>query len=111
MESAVAVKTTRITVETETLMIIRRAKVALAWCPECSTEVEVIMLDGGSLAEPLTAEQIREWIGTGRLHFWQTADGPAQICVTSLLHCLELEDLRSVGSSNESRLDVSRRKT
>src|ERR1700756_3340971 len=32
--SAVAVKTTRITVETETLMIIRRPKVALAWCPE-----------------------------------------------------------------------------
>ena len=99
-------KTTRITVETETLMIIRRAKVALAWCPECLTEVEVITLDGGSLAEPLTAEQIREWVGTGRLHFWQTADRPAQICVVSLLHCLELEDVRSVGSSNESPLDA-----
>jgi hypothetical protein len=60
MGSAVAVKTTRITVETETLMIIRRAKVALAWCPECLTEVEVIMLDGISLAEPFTAKQIQE---------------------------------------------------
>ena len=106
MESAVAVKTTRITVETETLMIIRRAKVALAWCPECLNEVEVIMLDGGSLAEPFTAKQIQEWIGTGRLHFWQAADRPAQICVVSLLHCLELEDVRSVGSSNESPLDA-----
>lgn len=97
-----AVKTTRITVETETLMIIRRAKVVLAWCPECRTEGEVIMLDGGSLAEPFTAEQIQEWIGTGRLHFWRTANGLAQICVTSLLHCLELEEVRSVRSSNES---------
>ena len=105
-----AVKTTRITVETETLMIIRRAKVALAWCPECLTEVEVITLDGGSLAEPLTAKQIREWVNTGRLHFWNTADGPDQICVASLLHCLELEDVRSVGSSNESPRDRSRRK-
>jgi hypothetical protein len=106
MGSAVAVKTTRITVETETLMIIRRAKVALAWCPECLTEVEVIMLDGISLAEPFTAKQIQEWIGTGRLHFWQTADGPAQICVASLVHCLELEDVRNVGSSKPSPLDA-----
>ena len=48
MEIAVVVKTTRITVETETLMIIRRAKVALAWCPKCRTEVEVITLDGAA---------------------------------------------------------------
>lgn len=102
-------KTTRITVETETLMIIRRAKVALAWCPECRTEVEVITLDSDSLAEPFTAEQIRDWMKTGRLHFWQTIDGPAQICVASLLHCLELEDIRIGCSSNESPPDTSRR--
>ena len=24
---------------------------------------------------------------TGRLHLWQPANGPAQICVTSLLQC------------------------
>ena len=109
MESAVAVKTTRITVETETLMIIRRAKVALAWCPECFTEVEVITLDSDSLADPFTAEQIREWIKTGRLHFWQTVHGPTHICVASLLHCLELEDVRIGCPSNESPLDASRR--
>jgi hypothetical protein len=110
MGSIEAVKTTRITVETETLMIIRRAKVTLAWCPECHSEAEVIMLDGGSLGERFTAEQIREWIETGSLHFWRTADGLTQICVTSLLHCLELEDVGSVCSSNESPQDASRRK-
>jgi hypothetical protein len=106
MERAMAVKTTRITVETETLMIIRRAKVALAWCPECLSEVEVIMLDGGSLAEPFTAELVRKWLAAGRLHLWRTADGLARICVPSLLHCLDLEDVRSAGSSNESPLDI-----
>lgn len=90
-------------------MIIRRAKVALDWRPKCHTEVEVIRLDGGRLANPLTAEQIREWIGTGRLHFWQTADGPAQICIASLLHCIELEDVRHSHSESTILAKLSAR--
>lgn len=89
MERAVAVKTTRITVETETLMIIRRAKAALDWCPYCRAEVDVITLDNDGFAEPSTASQIQEWLGTGKLHLWQPATGPAQICVASLLRCFE----------------------
>jgi hypothetical protein len=82
------VKTTRITVETETLTIIRRAKAVLAWCPDCRAEVDVITLDNDSLAEPVTVAQIQQWLGTGKLHLWQPAHGLAQICVTSLLNCL-----------------------
>jgi hypothetical protein len=88
------VKTTRITVETETLMIVRRAKAVLAWCPDCRAEVDVITVNDG-LQEPATAAQIQEWLGTGKLHFWQQADGPAQICVTSLLQCFDpIDQLR-----------------
>ena len=87
MEQTMAVKTTRITVETETLIVVRRAKATLAWCPDCRAEVDVITLDHDSLTEPSTAAQIHEWHATGKLHFWQSANGPAQICVTSLLQC------------------------
>ena len=87
MERAVAVKTTRITLETETLIVVRRAKATLAWCPDCRAEVDVITLDSHSLIEPATAAQIHEWRATGKLHLWQPANGSAQICVTSLLQC------------------------
>lgn len=88
-----AVRTTRITVETESLVVIRRAKTVLAWCPECLSNVESITLDVSSLAQPATSAQIREWLATGRLHLWQPVDGTAQICVTSLLHCFELDEV------------------
>ncbi len=87
-----AVRTTTITVETESLVVIRRAKAVLAWCPECLTEVETITLDADSLAQPATAAQIRDWLATGKLHLWHPINGCAQICVTSLLHCFETDE-------------------
>ena len=90
------VKTTRITVETETLMIVRRAKAGLAWCPDCRAEVDVITLDNDSLAKSITAAHIEEWLGTGKLHLWQPAQGPTQICVSSLLRCFELDAVRKI---------------
>jgi hypothetical protein len=87
----VMTKTTRITVETETLVVVRRAKAVLAWCPSCRAEVHVITFDNDSLAESVTRAQIQEWLSTNKLHFWQTAEGPAQICLTSLFRCFEFE--------------------
>lgn len=80
-------KTTRITVETDTLLVIRRAKAALAWCPGCCAEVDVITLTPDSFAEPATAAQVEQWFGTGKLHLWHTAEGAVQICVNSVLQC------------------------
>ena len=80
-------KTTRITVETETFVIVRDARAAMSWCPGCHAEVDVVTFDAGSLAEPATAAQIRQWQATGKLHLSQPANGPPQICVSSLLQC------------------------
>jgi hypothetical protein len=79
-------KTTRVTVETETLMIVRRAKATLAWCPDCRAEVDVITLGP---QEPASAAHIQEWLKIGKLHMWQEPDGPAHICLPSLLCCFE----------------------
>ena len=81
-----AVRATRITVETETLVLVRRARAVLAWCPDCRAEVDVIALD--KLTEPVTAAQIHEWFGANDLHFWQMAEGSVRICVKSLLQSL-----------------------
>jgi hypothetical protein len=110
MEQAVTAKTTRITVETETLLIVRRAKADLAWCSECRAEVDVITLDNDTLAEPNAAAQIQEWLGTSKLHCWRSANGPAQICLPSLFQCFELEEVQRLFRSNERPFDHSRRK-
>jgi hypothetical protein len=89
-ERAVAGKTTRITVETETFVLVRDARATLSWCPDCRAEVEVVTLNADSLVEPTTATQIRQWQATGKLHLSQPACGPAQICVSSLLQCFGL---------------------
>jgi hypothetical protein len=78
-------RTTRITVETDTFLVIRRATAALAWCPDCCAEVDVITLTLDSFEEPATSAQVEQWLATGTLHLWHTAEGVVQICVTSLL--------------------------
>ena len=80
-------RTTRITVETDTFLVIRRAKAALAWCPDCCAEVDVISFTSASFEEPATATQVQQWLSTGKLHLWYTTEGVVQICVTSLLQC------------------------
>lgn len=102
-------KTTRITVETETMTIVRRARVVLAWCPDCRAEVEVIRLESDNPEEPTTAAQLQESLGTGKPHLWQPAIGPAQICVTSLLHCFETADGQAFCRANDNGLDQRRR--
>jgi hypothetical protein len=87
MGRTVAVKTIRITVETETLVIVRHAKAAMSWCPSCCAEVDVVTIDAGSLVELANAAQIRQWQATGKLHLLQQANGLFQICVGSLLQC------------------------
>ena len=109
MELTAVVKTTRITVETETLMIVRRAQAALAWCPNCRAVVDVITISE-SLTCPAATSQFKDWLSIGKLHFWQHPGGPAQICVTSLLQCFELEEVRTFCPSGENPPDHSRRK-
>ena len=98
-------RTTRITVETDTRMVIRNAKAVRDWCPRCHAEVMVITLTDDSLLEPTTAAQVQRWLSTGELHFSQSATGLAQICVPSLLRCFDLDEVRTVIRPNENPLD------
>lgn len=84
-------KTTRITIETETLIVIRRAQASSTWCPECRAQVDVISLHKDGLTELATEAHIQEWLDTGKLHLWKSAGEAPQICVTSLLQCFGLE--------------------
>jgi hypothetical protein len=88
---AKTVKTTRITVETEQILIINRAKRVVIWCPLCSREGEFIFLDSAAFAEPTLAVQIEKWQTAGGLHLWKQENGLIRICLASLLCCFELD--------------------
>ena len=103
-EDNLGVKTTRITVETETLTIIRRAGLTMAWCPSCGKEVEVVNLEHDRFAR-FSAAQLRDWIVTGKLHLLCDAPSPTQVCLPSLLHCFESPDVRENQGINR-RLNI-----
>lgn len=102
-------KTTRITIETETSTIIRGAKTAIGWCPNCRAEVDVITLDHDNPAEPATAE-FQQWLAAGKLHLWQATHGPVLLCVPSLFRCFEWEEPARFHSPTENSSDSSRKK-
>jgi hypothetical protein len=88
------VKTTRITIETESLLVVSRGKTIVTWCPVCCAEAEAMALEGNSLGEDIPSTLLRNWLAAGKLHLWSSDGGPAQICITSLLRCFESEDAR-----------------
>ena len=88
------VKTTRITIETESLLIVRRGKTIVTWCPVCCAEAEAMTLEADSLGEDLPSAHLRDWLVAGKLHLWSLDGGLDWICLTSLLRCFESEDAR-----------------
>jgi len=84
-------KTTRITIETETPLIVHRAKAIVTWCPACCADVEVMMLEGDSLRQDISSSYLGDWLRTDKLHLWRPAEGSAQLCLPSLLQCFQAE--------------------
>lgn len=105
-----SLKTTRITVETDTFTVVRRAKVDLGWCPGCEGEVEVIRLGFESLADPLTGRQIQQWSETGKLHLSHSSDGSIQLCVHSLFSCFEIESGNQAANGRDDEVIRPRQK-
>lgn len=75
-----AVRTTKISIETEGLLVVRQARTVVTWCPGCQAEVEVMLLE-----EDNPAAQLLSGLPAGTLHLWAPPEGPAQICLPSLL--------------------------
>jgi hypothetical protein len=92
------VKTTRITIETENLLVVRRGKTIVTWCPACCADVEAMMLEGDSLGEDIPSSYLAGWLATGKLHLWHPAEGSARICLPSLLQCFEAESVPQLGN-------------
>lgn len=75
-----ALRTTKITIETEGLFIVRQARTVVTWCPGCGAEVEAMLLD-----EDTPAAQLLGGLPASTMHIWSPPGGPARVCLPSLL--------------------------
>jgi hypothetical protein len=76
---------TKITIETESLLILQGRASRRAWCPLCAAEAEMIALESLGVVSNLDRLALEEWLNSGDLHCSRSADGSAQICLNSLL--------------------------
>ena len=81
-----AVRTTKITIETEGLLVIRQARTVVTWCPDCQDEVEAVLLDEGTA-------QVLSGLPTGALHICSPPEGPVLICLRSLMQGSQRNDV------------------
>ena len=78
-------KQTKVTIETESLLILKGRTTNRAWCPACAAEREVIALADIGVISNLERSALEEWLNSGNLHRLQTATGCTLICLNSLL--------------------------
>ena len=78
-------KRTKITVETESLLVVRARTSTRAWCPQCGIEAEMIALENIGVVSNLDRPALEAWLNSGELHRSRSDDGSALVCLNSLL--------------------------
>jgi hypothetical protein len=78
---------TRITIETERMLIVARQHSAHGWCERCGAEVELLPSAQASQLLHVAQEQL-QGLHQGRLHLEEAKDGLV-ICLKSLLRFLQ----------------------
>ncbi len=78
-------KQTKITIETDSLLVLRGRSCARAWCPLCRADAEMIALENVGMISNLDRPALEEWFNSGDLHTSQGNDGSTLICLKSLL--------------------------
>lgn len=78
-------KQTRITIETESLVVLKGRTPTRGWCAQCNSEGEMVPIEGVAVVSNLEPSAVRDWIESDELHLTHSTDGAAMICLKSLL--------------------------
>lgn len=78
-------KQTKITIESDSLLILQGRSSSRGWCPVCGAEAEMVALENVGVISNLDRTALEEWLNSGELHRSQAADGSLQVCLNSLL--------------------------
>ncbi|HEY6305907.1 MAG TPA: hypothetical protein VI488_05530 [Candidatus Angelobacter sp.] len=80
-----AYKRTRITIETEQILIIRRRSCTRQWCWECGRAVDMVDLEQAGALTGLARRRLRDCARTEKWHLAAAADGAPLVCLDSML--------------------------
>ena len=78
-------KRTAITIETDSLLVLRGRRSLRAWCPWCGFESEMIAVEEVGVITNLPSREVEAWMQSDELHHLKTTDGAPLICLNSML--------------------------
>jgi hypothetical protein len=81
-----AYKKTRITVENEQVLIIRRRGCPRRWCRQCGGEAEMVEFTQVAALTGVAQRSIRDVAKERKWHLAEAVDGTPLICLDSLLN-------------------------
>ena len=76
--------TTKITIETERLLVMSRRRNFGSWCPACVAFVQRLTIDEAAKVVHLDSLTVYRWVEAGTIHFAQTEAGVPLLCTVSL---------------------------
>jgi hypothetical protein len=78
-------KRTKITIETDSLLVLRGRTSLRAWCSQCGAEVKTIPLNDAGLVSNLPPASVQAWMQSAGLHQITTAGGVLLLCFDYML--------------------------
>lgn len=77
-------KKTRITLETDQVLVMRQCRSVTAWCSGCAAQTQWVTPEMAAAASGLSLRKVFRQVEGDLLHFRETADGLLLICLNSL---------------------------
>jgi hypothetical protein len=98
-------KTRRITIETESVLIIRQRSCNRRWCPKCYRVTEMVGFAQASALTGVPQPHLRECAQAEKWHVIETGYNSPMICLDSLLIGVQLDAraMKTVFTEEEDR--------
>lgn len=77
-------KQTKITVETERVVIINRLEAVRGQCVACGMYVQMVSPDEAAAMARVSSRTIYRWVESDKIHYAEAAEGLLRICTNSL---------------------------
>jgi hypothetical protein len=78
-------KLTKVTIESDSLLIVQGRSSTHAWCPQCGANAEMLAMENIGVVSNLDRPALEAWLNSGELHRSKAADGSPMVCLNSLL--------------------------
>jgi hypothetical protein len=77
-------KRTEITIETETLVVVRGSGARPEWCSACGQVVDALTVDAAARAAVVRSRAVFRWVEEELVHYGETPQGLLWICPASI---------------------------